>query len=117
MTIDCHLPCVRINAPELIANKAFTKWLHNRSIGHAEESEAALGFETTGASSLKIATWHSPKNPTKACPPGEYSDIFTVIDHGEGSDSDMPAPVWKKIQDLVGPEFHGVVWMTFLKYP
>lgn len=114
MIIDSRPQCIRINAPELRSNKAFTKWLHARCLGHAPDSDAALGFETGTPNHSRVATWHSPESPTTPCPPGEYSDIFTVIDAGEGSDSDMPEAVWKKIQKLVGADFHGIVWITFL---
>lgn len=118
MTLDYQLPCIRINAPELRSHKAFIQWLHLRSLGQSLESDAALGFETSGETYVsRVATWHSPKNLTKPCPPGEFSDIFTFIERGEGSDSDMPASVWKKILKIVGPEFHGVVWLTFLEHP
>jgi len=116
MTVDSKINCIRINAPELRKNKAFVAWLHSRSLGQRPDLDEPLGF-SLGENCNRVATWHTPENATKPSPPGEFSDIFTVIDHGEGSDSDMPESVWKKIQKLVGPEYHGVVWLTFLEYP
>ena len=81
-----NYPVVRINAPELAKNDKFVDWLNQRT----------------------CATWHKGRGIT------EYSDIFTWIDKGEGSDSDMPEPVWDEIIKLLGEDFFGVVWITFL---
>lgn len=81
-----NYPVVKINAPELANNAEFVAWLNQRT----------------------CATWHKGGGIT------EFSDIFTWIEKGEGSDSDMPEPVWDEIIKLLGEDFFGVVWITFL---
>ena len=112
MNLDNTYSCVRINAPELKSHKQFVQWLHEKSLGSGEDDP--LGFSPHHLN--RVATWHSPlgANPT---PPGEFSDIFTHVDHGEGSDDDMPADVWASIIKIVGAKFYGIVWITFLEYP
>jgi hypothetical protein len=68
-------PCLGLvlNAPEFFADPAFLRWL---------ESDR-----------LKF-TWHRPGNV------GEWPDVVVLVDPGlggEGSDSDMPGPIWSHI--------------------
>ena len=99
MTLESKPLCIRINAPELKHHKKFIKWLHKRS-----------------TQSPRVATWHCPSNPKIPSPPAEYSDIFVWADHGEGSDTDMPEDVWQEVLQIIGKDYFGIVWITFLEY-
>lgn len=75
-----------INAPEFFADPAFRAWLAN---------------------SRPKFTWHTGGEVD------EYSDVVVLVDpglSGEGSDSDMPAPIWKRIVEAcgthLGPDRH-----------
>ena len=62
-----------INAPDIFGDPAFRRWL------------------TNGRPKF---TWHDGGVV------GEYSDVVVLVDPaltGEGSDSDMPAPIWDRI--------------------
>ncbi len=64
-----------INAPEYFRDPAFMDWLGN----------AQPKF-----------TWH------RGGEPDEWSDVIVMVDpslSGEGSDSDIPAPIWERILD------------------
>ena len=113
MTIENKYTCISINAPELKTHKAFVEWLHLRSLATCGLDEA-YGFVPETVAS-RLATWHAPSNPCRPKAPGEYSDIFMWVDRGEGSDSDMPKDVWNEIITIVGPDFSGVVWISFLE--
>lgn len=70
-------PCrgLVLNAPEFFADSAFQQWL---------------------GSDLRKFTWH------QGGPVDEWSDVVVLVDaslSGEGSDSDMPAPIWDQIID------------------
>lgn len=86
---------VRIDAPEFFLDPAFLEWLNS-------------GKRT-------MATWH-PRGEEV----GEYSDVFTWYDGGEGSDSPMssldgmPEHIWKQLDEkLKGEGFtSGIVWIT-----
>ena len=59
--------------------------------------------------SRKLATWHTPGAPD------EYSDVFSVYDQGEGSDTDaMPEDVWREIRAVAEQHGfrYGIVWLT-----
>ena len=87
--------CLRLNLPDLYKDPEFMSWLN---AGHS------------GA----IATWHECKKDKK---PGEYSDIFTWYEKGEGSDTDMPEHCWKRLEEkLKEHNFDcGVVWIANLE--
>lgn len=65
-----------LNAPEFFADAAFQRWLEN---------------------DLPKFTWY------RGGEVDEWSDVVVLVDPGltgEGSDSDMPAPMWDQIIDL-----------------
>lgn len=65
-----------LNAPEFFADAGFRRWLEND----------APKF-----------TWH------RGGEMDEWSDVVVLVDPGlagEGSDSEMPAPIWDRIIDL-----------------
>ena len=102
MKITTTYPTLRINAPELKRNKLFSRWINNASTPKSD-------FAT-------LATWHrvSPEKGAST-PVGEYSDIFLWKDKGDdGSNSDMPPSIWKKLCKLAGANFEGVLWISFL---
>lgn len=81
-------PCrgIVINAPEFFADTAFRRWLTNGE---------------------RKFTWHL------GAAVDEYSDVIVLVDPGltgEGSDSDMPQPIWKRIVEAcrahLGPDPH-----------
>ena len=86
-----HYPCLKLNVPELYADKEFVKWLNSDK-------------STT-------ATWHQGGKPN------EYSDVFIWYENGEGSDSDMPEHCWDRLLDIFDDNgFHsGVAWLTNLE--
>ncbi len=85
-----YIPLVHINAPEIYAGPEFKEWFFNRPIGcdYAQYAPA-------------IATWHHPQNTEF----NEKSDFFATVDgvadgnqaDGDGSESDMPQHIWKKL--------------------
>lgn len=93
-------PCrgLVINAPDIFADPAFQAWL---------------------ADDRPKFTWY------RDGPLNEYSDVIVLVDPnltGEGSDSDMPAYIWKRIIDACieylgsahGSEHHYMVRLTNL---
>lgn len=78
-------PAYRIDWPELAEHKKFIKWLNSPK--------------------TRCMTWHRKGD---AC--GDYSDCMFWKDTGkwDGSDTDMPEDVWKKLVDLVGD---GACWI------
>jgi hypothetical protein len=113
MNLENYYRCARINAPELAKHPEFCQWLHARSLTAGEDEP--LGF-TPGTAPDRVATWHVPTEGLPI-PPGEYSDVFLWVDHGECSNSDLPDDVWDNILTLIGKNFAGIVWLTFLEYP
>ena len=74
---DCPQPgrSLLINAPDIFRDPAFRQWL--------------------GTAQPKF-TWH------RGGEPDEWSDVIILVDpglSGEGSDSDMPAHIWRRIVD------------------
>lgn len=97
--MDVHL-CrgLVVNVPEFFADPAFRRWL---------ESERPK------------FTWH------RGGPIDEWSDVVVLVDpglSGEGSDSDMPGPLWKQIIEIcrehlgvgAGEQMHYMVRLTNL---
>lgn len=86
-----HYPCLKLNVPELYADKQFVKWLNSDK--------------------SNTATWHQGGKPN------EYSDVFIWYENGEGSDSDMPEHCWDTLVDIFDANgFHqGVAWLTNLE--
>jgi len=87
-----------INAPQFFADPAFRAWL---------------------ADDRPKFTWH------RGGEPDEWSDVVVLVDpslNGEGSDSDMPAPIWHSIVEAcrtgLGADpsaaSHYMVWLTNL---
>lgn len=87
-----------INVPEIFADRAFQAWLANGQ---------------------RKFTWHHGGEIN------EWSDVVVLVDPsltGDGSDSDMPEPIWNRIVDLcrthLGPDrrcaSHYVVRLTNL---
>jgi hypothetical protein len=74
---------VEISAPEFYRDPDFLKWLNNPD--------------------RHQATWH-----VKGKRVNEFSDLFFTYDGGEGSDSDMPSPIWEKIHQEL--KQRGVKW-------
>lgn len=71
-------PCrgLVLNAPEFFADATFQRWLENEQ---------------------PKFTWH------RGGVIDEWSDVVVLVDpslSGEGSDSDMPAPIWNQIIDI-----------------
>ena len=76
-----------INAAKFFRDVSFIQWLNN------------------GTPKM---TWHQGGHPS------EWSDVIVLVDpslNGEGTDSDMPAPIWEKIIDVckvqLGPQRTG----------
>lgn len=64
-----------INAPEIFEREDFGIWLNDPA--------------------RSTATWHK-----KGDEPGEYSDVFLLVDRNyEGDSSDMPEDAWRSICD------------------
>jgi hypothetical protein len=92
--ISC-LPAYQVNAPAFYRDPDFVTWLNSRG----------------------VATWHDGDNP-----PGEFSDVFTVVDClQEGPDRDaMPEPVWDALiaalREAGAPDRDQIlVWITNLE--
>jgi hypothetical protein len=82
---------VRINAPDYFADPDVARALNDREMG--------------------LATWHGQGEP------GEYSDVFLVVDQGECGDFDA-IPEWiaedvVRLVEEAGAEY-AVVWLTNL---
>lgn len=82
-----------LNAAPFYQDEAFVTWLNHDN---------------------RKATWHPGGTPT------EWSDVFVLVDpslNGEGSDSDMPEPIWDQIVNACWDHFHPgngwhiVVWL------
>lgn len=84
-----YLPLVRINAPEFYRDPDFVAWLNDPD--------------------RQQATWHR-----KGEPPGPYSDLFFTVDPPDGSDSDMPEPIWQRILAALPPDKECVIWLSNL---
>ena len=68
-----ELPAIRIQAPEWFERPDFMAWLND-----------PLSV---------VATWH-----TSGTPANDYSDVFTIFDHGEGPDcAGLPDDCWEAI--------------------
>lgn len=66
-------PALVINAPDVFKDPNFIAWLNNGS---------------------PKFTWH------KGGQPNEWSDVVVLVDpslNGDGADSDMPEPIWRRI--------------------
>jgi hypothetical protein len=62
-----------VNAPEIFAREDFRAWLND--------------------SQNQIATWHQ-----RGKPPGEYSDVFVLVDNNyDGDSSNMPEDIWRAV--------------------
>lgn len=108
-----YIPLIRVNAPEIFTDPEFKEWFFNRP----KACESA-------AYAPAIATWHHPQETEF----GEFSDIFTTIDgvadgdqaDGDGSESDMPTPIWQQLvsaawEALDRPvHFECLLWITNL---
>ena len=93
MMLGSEYVCQRISWPELRKHKAFVKWMN-------KSAKMKCG---------RAATWHSGGELD------DYSDLFTWVERCEGSESDMPEDVWKRLIEIVGEDFVGVVWIDFLE--
>ena len=70
---------LNISAPAWFARADFVEWLNGK--GEFQKGPPA--------------TWHQGGEP------GEYSDVFTTYDHGDGPDSeDLPADIWETISKM-----------------
>ena len=93
MKLHSEFQGVRIDAGELYRDPEFAVWLNDRTRNQA--------------------TWH-----LKGQPPGDFSDIFMIIDHGSGSDEDMPEHCWEQLLAFLkasgyDPEHSAlVVWLA-----
>ncbi|MHB8409562.1 MAG: hypothetical protein ACYDHY_15970 [Acidiferrobacterales bacterium] len=77
-----------INVPDFFRDQGFVSWLNNKT---------------------PKFTWHQGGTPH------EYSDVVVLVDPtftGEGSDSDMPAHLWKQIIDECRRQFPDISGMT-----
>lgn len=82
LTLNEHVPCLRVHAAELFEMPQFQVWV-KENIGSG------------------LATWHFQNHAEF----GEYSDIFIVYDHGEGPESPyaengMPKECWDLVCEL-----------------
>ncbi len=88
---------LQLNAPHFFEDPAFIDWLNNPK--------------------TVVWSWHQ-----KGSVPGEWSDVCVGVDpglSGEGTDSDMPEPMWDEILTVVKRHFypgqcdhHILVWIT-----
>lgn len=88
-----HMNCkvLRINCPDWYEREDFQKYLN----------------------APRTATWH-----VKDQNPGDFSDIFFVYDHDEGSDSfEIPEDIWEEVCQMAKKENieYAIVWLTNLR--
>ena len=77
LTVSYQSISLVMNTPEIFKREDFQAWLNDPS--------------------RPTATWHR-----KGKEPGEYSDVFVLVDaNHDGDSSDMPSDVWRSICDTV----------------